>query len=85
MEIVLVPKVLFSMFRSLMYFQQCAAGVCTSSITVIVTQQSARRGEFISIITCAITVEYLFQDIWGSCPPLYMCHVHDKEAGGSKS
>ena len=25
-------------------------------------------GEFISIITCAITVEYSFQDIWGSCP-----------------
>ena len=44
MEIILVPKVLFSMFCSLMYFQQCAAGVCTSSITVIVTQQSARRG-----------------------------------------
>ena len=29
-------------------------------------------GEFISIITCAITVEYLFQDIWGSCPPLHV-------------
>ena len=82
MEIFLVPKVLFSMFRALMYFQQCAAGVCTSSITVIVTQQSARRGNLF-LSSPAPSLLNIYFRIYGVRVLLYMCHVNDKEAGGS--